>query len=61
PGYSLLAAAAVGLLPRWAREPLRLPYLPTAEATAVRATGTAITSTIRWAMRPPKAVSGVEA
>ncbi|MGH3497244.1 MAG: oxygenase MpaB family protein [Nocardioidaceae bacterium] len=49
-GYALLAAAAVGLLPRWARWPLRLPYLPLAEATAVRAAGSVATGTIRWAM-----------
>lgn len=54
PGYTLLSAAAVGLLPRWSRMPLRVPYLPIAEATAVRATGMAITATIRWMMRPPK-------
>lgn len=51
PGYTMLSTAAVGLLPQWARIPLRLPYLPVVEATAVRAAGTAITSTIRWAMR----------
>ncbi|MGI8881931.1 MAG: oxygenase MpaB family protein [Jatrophihabitans sp.] len=50
--YGVLSAAAVGSLPRWARRPLRLPYLPLAEATAVRASGVALTSTIRWAMRP---------
>jgi len=54
PAYTLLAAAAVGLLPRWSRRPLRLPYVPIAEATAVRASGVAITSTIRWMMRAPK-------
>src|SRR5690606_35057802 len=37
--YGLLTAAAVGLLPRWARWPLRLPWLPVVEATAVRAAG----------------------
>jgi uncharacterized protein (DUF2236 family) len=52
PGYGVLAAAAVGLLPRWARRPLRLPYLPLAEVSAVRVGGEAITRTIRWAMRP---------
>jgi uncharacterized protein (DUF2236 family) len=52
PGYAVLAAAAVGLLPVWARWPLRLPYLPVTERTAVRAAGLALTSTIRWAMRP---------
>lgn len=54
PPYTLLSTAAVGLLPRWARAPLRLPYLPIAEATAVRAAGITITTTLRWIMRPPK-------
>lgn len=53
PPYGLLGAAAVGLLPRWARWPLRLPWLPVTEATAVRAAGHAVTSTIRWAVAPP--------
>jgi len=51
--YGLLGAAAVGLLPRWARWPLRLPWLPVTEATAVRVAGHAVTSTIRWAVAPP--------
>lgn len=50
--YAVLSAAAIGLLPRWARLPLRLPYLPITEATSVRASGILLTSTIRWAMRP---------
>ncbi|KHL08962.1 uncharacterized protein (DUF2236 family) [Mumia flava] len=53
PGYAMLSAAAIGLLPRWARSPLRLPYLPVTEATSVRVAGRMATSTIRWAMRPP--------
>ena len=48
-GYGLLAAAAVGMMPWWSRWPLRLPYLPVAEATMVRAAGQAVTSGIRWA------------
>ncbi len=52
--YGLLGAAAVGLLPRWARWPLRLPWLPVTEATAVRAAGHAVTGTIRWAVSPPR-------
>jgi uncharacterized protein (DUF2236 family) len=48
--YALLAAAAVGLLPRWARGPLRLPYLPVAEATVVRLAGEGVTRGIRWVM-----------
>lgn len=50
--YAALAAAAVGLLPRWARIPLRLPYLPLTEATVVRVGGMAVTGGVRWAMRP---------
>lgn len=38
--YGVLAAASVGLMPRWTRLPLRLPWLPVAEATVVRAGGT---------------------
>ena len=51
--YGGLAAAAVGLLPRWSRWPLRLPYLPVAEATMVRAAGQAVTRGIRWATTAP--------
>lgn len=51
--YAMLTAAAVGLLPRWARWPLRLPYLPLAEATLVRVAGDSVVRGIRWAMPPP--------
>jgi len=53
-GYGFLAAAAVGLMPRWTRWPLRLPYLPLAEATVVRAAGWGITTGIRFALTPPR-------
>ena len=53
--YGVLVAAAVGLMPRWTRRPLRLPYLPTSERTVVRALGGAATGTIRWAMTPGRA------
>ena len=52
--YAAIAAAAVALLPRWARRPLRIPRLPLTEAVAVRAAGVVITRTIRWAMSPPR-------
>lgn len=55
PAYGVLVAAAVGLMPRWTRWPLRLPYLPVAEHTVVRALGAAATGTIRWAMAPGNA------
>ncbi|MCM3883707.1 oxygenase MpaB family protein [Frankia sp. R82] len=51
--YSALASAAVGLMPMWTRWPLRLPYLPAAEATVGRLAGQTIVTTIRWATRPP--------
>ncbi len=51
-GYSFIAAAAVGLMPPWTRWPLRLPYLPLAEAVAVKPAGRLLTGTIRWAMTP---------
>jgi uncharacterized protein (DUF2236 family) len=50
--YAGLAAAAVGLMPVWARRQLLLPYLPVTERTVVRMTGSALTRTIRWAMAP---------
>jgi uncharacterized protein (DUF2236 family) len=52
PAYAVLATAAVGLMPRWTRWPLRLPYLPVTEATVGRAAGIFATSTIRWALTP---------
>ena len=55
PLYGLIAAAGVALLPRWARSPLRLPYLPVAEAIAVRPAGDALTRTLRWALRRDEA------
>jgi uncharacterized protein (DUF2236 family) len=55
--YAALGAASVGLLPRWARLPLRLPYLPVTEATVVRASGAALVRGIRWATTPPSVLS----
>jgi uncharacterized protein (DUF2236 family) len=50
PPYGLLAATSVAMLPVWARMPLRLPYLPPVEATAVRLAGRTLVSGIRWAL-----------
>ena len=55
PPYTVLAAAAVSLLPGWARRPLRLPRLPMTEATLVRPAGHAMVHIIRWAITPPPA------
>jgi uncharacterized protein (DUF2236 family) len=48
--YSVLAATSVSMLPSWARLPLRLPYLPPLEATAIRLSGRVLVSGIRWAL-----------
>ncbi|TDC95413.1 DUF2236 domain-containing protein [Saccharopolyspora aridisoli] len=56
--YAFLASAAVAELPLWARWPLRLPYLPVTEATAVRLGGHGIVGAIRWAMTAPAQADG---
>jgi uncharacterized protein (DUF2236 family) len=53
PAYAVLTAAAIGLLPWWTRWPLRLPLVPLAEGTVVRAAGLGLTRTIRWALTSP--------
>src|SRR5204862_6051522 len=54
--YGMLAAAAVSLLPGWARRPLRLPRLPVTETVLVRPAGHAMVRAIRWATSPPPPV-----
>jgi hypothetical protein len=49
----MLAAAAVSLLPGWARRPLRLPRLPVTETVLVRPAGHAMVRAIRWATSAP--------
>ncbi|MEW2132910.1 oxygenase MpaB family protein [Streptomyces sp. NPDC005435] len=55
PVYFVLGAAAVSLLPGWAREELRLPVLPGVERRCVAPAGSAVTGLIRWLLppRPP--------
>jgi uncharacterized protein (DUF2236 family) len=53
PVYGVLAAAAVSTLPRWARVPLRVPYLPVTETALVRPAGRVIVRGIRWATSAP--------
>jgi len=47
--YSLIAAAAVAILPAWARADLRVPYLPLTERIMVKPMGNLVATTIRWA------------
>ena len=51
PAYAALGAAAVALLPAWARWPLRLPFLPVSETVLVRPAGELITRLIRWSLQ----------
>jgi uncharacterized protein (DUF2236 family) len=48
--YGIVAATSISMLPSWARLPLRLPYLPPVEATAIRMAGRVLVGGIRWAM-----------
>jgi uncharacterized protein (DUF2236 family) len=50
PMYTILGSAAVALLPRWARWPLRLPSFPVVEAIAVRPAGEIVVRGLRWAL-----------
>jgi uncharacterized protein (DUF2236 family) len=52
--YGVLAAAAVSLLPGWARQPLYLPRLPVTETVLVRPAGHAMMHAIRWAVAAPQ-------
>ena len=52
--YGVLAAAAVSLLPGWARRPLYLPRLPVTETVLVRPAGHAIVHAIHWAVTGPR-------
>jgi uncharacterized protein (DUF2236 family) len=55
PAYGALAATAVATLPPWARWPLRLPFLPMTEATAIRLAGHSVVGAIRWVITPMSA------
>jgi uncharacterized protein (DUF2236 family) len=50
--YAVLAAAAISLLPWWARFPLRLPMLPVTETVVVRPASRALMELIRWSLAP---------
>lgn len=57
--YGVLAATSVSMLPGWARLPLRLPYLPPVESTAIRLAGRVLVGAIRWALSasPPETLA----
>lgn len=51
--YAVIAAAAVSLLPGWARSELQLPNPPLADALVVTPLARAMCATFRWAMGGP--------
>jgi uncharacterized protein (DUF2236 family) len=53
PVYAGLSAAAVALLPRWARRELHIPDLPLADATLARPAGHLVVKAIRWGISAP--------
>jgi uncharacterized protein (DUF2236 family) len=55
PVYAGLAAAAVALLPQWARRELRIPALPLADAALARPAGHLVVNAIRWGISAPNA------
>jgi uncharacterized protein (DUF2236 family) len=55
PVYAGLAAAAVALLPRWARRELKIPVLPLADAALARPAGHLVVTAIRWGISAPEA------
>ena len=48
--YAVLVAAAVGLLPGWARGMLRIPTLPGVDPLLVRPAATVLLRTVGWAL-----------
>ncbi|MFN8193257.1 MAG: oxygenase MpaB family protein [Nocardioidaceae bacterium] len=55
--YAVLWAAAIGLMPPWARTELELPSRPRLERRVVPAAGRAAVAGIRWALRPGAAAA----
>jgi uncharacterized protein (DUF2236 family) len=51
--YTLLIAAAIGLLPGWARAELRLPTPPLLDRCAVAPLTRTMCAALRWAVTPP--------
>jgi uncharacterized protein (DUF2236 family) len=55
PGYGLIAGAAIGTLPGWARRMLRLPPpVPVADRVVGTLVGQLATRTMRWAITAPR-------
>jgi uncharacterized protein (DUF2236 family) len=56
--HGVLVAAAVGLLPTWARGELHIPALPMADALVVSPVARVVCAGMRWAVTAPPAPAG---
>jgi len=56
--YAVLAAAAVSLLPHWAKSELRFPTVPLADRLVTVPLGLALCAGLRWALALPEALQG---
>jgi uncharacterized protein (DUF2236 family) len=54
PPFAVVSAAAVGLLPGWARAMLWIPRVPLVETMAVRPATAVMVRAIGWALGPPQ-------
>jgi uncharacterized protein (DUF2236 family) len=50
PAYAIIAPAAVGLLPDWVRDELRLPLVPGLDPLVVQPAARALVRTLVWAI-----------
>lgn len=50
--HAVVAAGALGVLPRWAREELQIPAVPLADALVVRPLTQTFCAALRWTLRP---------
>ncbi|MEX1217991.1 MAG: oxygenase MpaB family protein [Acidimicrobiales bacterium] len=50
PAYGVIAPAAVGLLPNWMREQLKLPYVQALDPVVVQPAARALIRTLTWAI-----------
>ena len=50
PAYAVIAPAAVGLLPDWVRDELRLPLVPGLDAAVVQPAARVLVRTLVWAI-----------
>lgn len=60
PAYAIIAGAAVGLLPGWARHMLRLPSPPGSDRLVVRPTAKTLLLGLGWALGPPPSLEATQ-